>query len=66
MDIYELRSRWARNVNAEYIIPDINGVIASNVIIPHKLIEGVSKSKFTVSIGTKSYHIKIKEVKEKV
>ena len=66
MDIYELRSKWAKNVNAEYIIPDIDEVITSNVIIPHKLIDGVSKSKFTISIGTKSYHIKIKELKEKV
>ena len=66
MNIYELRSRWAKNVNAEYITPDIDEVINSNVIIPHKLIEGVSKSKFSVSVGNKSYIIKIKEVKEKV
>lgn len=66
MNIYELRSRWAKNVNAEYILPDIDEVINSNVIIPHKLIEGVSKSKFSVSVGNKSYIIKIKEVKEKV
>lgn len=66
MDIYELRSKWAKNINSEYILPDIDKVINNNIVIPSRLIEGIRKSEFTVSIGKKSYHIKIKEAKEKV
>lgn len=61
MDIYEFRSTWAKNVNSEYILPDIDKVINNNIIIPHSIVVGPAKTKLTVYIGTKCYRIKVKE-----
>lgn len=63
MDIYKFRSIWAKNVNSEYILPDINKVISNNVIIPHTVFEGIRKTKLSVYIGAVGYTIKIKKMK---
>ena len=63
MTIKEFNDKWSRNINAEYIIPDVEKVMKNNIIIPNYTVIGDGTYKSKVLINGDWYKIKIKKAK---
>lgn len=64
MTIQEFKNKWNKNINAEYIIPDVEKVMEDNIIIPNYMVAGDETYKSKVFIHDDWYKIKIKKVKQ--
>ena len=61
MTYNELINIWSRNINSEYIMPDLYELSRDNLIIPKEDLKG-DKGKFTFVSGGNTYKIKVKKV----
>lgn len=62
MTYNELIDKWSRNINSEYIMPDLYKLSSDNLIIPKEDLK-VDKGKFTFVFGGNTYKIKVKKVR---
>lgn len=63
MTYNELINIWSRNINSEYIIPDLYELSMDNLIIPKEDLKfDKDKVKLTFVSGGNTYKIKVKKV----
>ena len=60
MTIKQFKDKWNKNINSEYIIPDVENLIKDNIIIPNYMVMGNETYKDKVFINGEWYKIKIK------